>query len=204
MNILAIESASTVCGASIFLESKLVELDEIDEPRIHGKRLPVIIHKILNKYTVNIDQLDGIAISSGPGSYTGLRIGMSLARGLAAAGEIPIIPVPTLFSMNTSIQQKGIYWLMLHSHKNLIYTQRYLSGEPDSEIELEEYQSMKHTLIYGYNLENICDDYKSIPPSVKSVGKLALKNCNKWMEEDINQVSPSYITNFNISKVNSG
>ena len=204
MNILAIESASTICGVALFLNNKLIELDEIDQPKIHGTRLPVIIHEILNNHSVNIDQLDGIAISSGPGSYTGLRIGMSLARGLAASGEIPIIPVPTLFSMNENIQQKGIYWLMLHSHKNFIYTQRYRSGEPDSEIELEEYQSVKHALIYGYNLENICDDYKSIPPSVKSVGKLALKNCNKWMEEDINQVSPRYITNFNISKVNSG
>ena len=201
MNILAIESASTVCGASIFLESKLVELDEIDEPRIHGKRLPVIIHNILNKHTVNIDQLDGIAISSGPGSYTGIRIGMSLDRGLAAAGEIPIIPVPTLFSMNTTIQQKGIYWLMLHSHKNFVYAQRYHSGEPDSEILFEEYQAEKHAPVYGYNLENFCENYESIPPSAKSVGELALQNYDKWVEVDINKVSPNYITNFNVGKV---
>ena len=201
MNILAIESASTVCGASIFLESNLVELDEIDEPRILGKRLPVIIHNILNKHTVNIDQLDGIAISSGPGSYTGLRIGMSLARGLAATGEIPIIPVPTLFSMNTTIQQKGIYWLMLHSHKNLVYAQRYHSGEPDSEILFEEYQEEKHAPAYGYNLENLCEDYESIPPSAKPVGELALQNYDKWVEVDINKVSPNYITNFNVGKV---
>ena len=104
MNILAIESASTVCGVALFLTNQLVELDEIDQPRIHGKRLPVIIHNILNNHSTSIDQLDGIAISSGPGSYTGLRIGMSIARGLAAAGEIPLIPVPTLFSMNLNLQ----------------------------------------------------------------------------------------------------
>ncbi len=202
MNILAIESASTVCGASIFLENKLVELDEIDQPRIHGKRLPVIIHNILNKHTVNIDQLDGIAISSGPGSYTGLRIGMSLARGLAASGGIPIIPVPTLFTMNVQIKQKGKYWIMLHSHKDLVYAQRYHSGEPDSEIVLEEYNAEKHKLVYGYNLNYFCNDYKSIPPSVQSVGELALKNYDKWMEADLNNVSPNYTTNFNIGKVN--
>ena len=105
--------------------------------------------------------------------------------------------------MNENIIQKGIYWLMLHSHKNLVYTQRYRSGQPDSKIELEEFQSAKHTLIYGYNLSNICEDYKSIPPSVESVGKLALQNFNKWMEKDINQVSPQYITNFNSTNVNS-
>ena len=196
MNILSIESASTVCGTALFLNSELVKLDEIDEPKIHGKRLPVIIHRILNDYLVKIDQLDGIAISSGPGSYTGLRIGMSIARGLAASGEIPIIPVATLFSMNLHIQQKGLYWLMLHSHKDLVYTQSYHSGQPNSEINFEKYNSEKHKLIYGFNLKNICKNYKSISPSAKSVGELALKNYDKWLERDLNQVSPNYITNI--------
>ena len=202
MNILAIESASTVCGVALFFNSKLVELNEIEQPKIHGKRLPVIIHDILHNYTINIDQIDSIAISSGPGSYTGLRIGMSIARGLAASGKIPIIPVPTLFSMNFHIQRIGIYWLMLHSHKNLVYSQRYHSGEPDSGIFFEEYQPKKNTLIYGYNLGDLCEDYISILPSAKSVGELALKNYDKWVETDINLVSPNYITNFNLGKLN--
>ena len=201
MNILAIESASTVCGTALFLDNKMVEMDEIIQARIHGERLPFIIDNILKNNKIKMADLDGIAISEGPGSYTGLRIGMSLARGLASAGGIPIIPVPTLFSMNVNIQQKGKYWLLLHSHKNQVYAQRYHSGEPDSKIVFEEYQSEKHALIYGYNLENICEDYQSIPPSAKSVGKLALQNYEKWMESDINQVSPNYITNFNIGKV---
>ena len=201
MNILAIESSSTICGVALFLNNKLIELDEIDQPKIHGTRLPVIIHEILNNHSVNIDQLDGIAISSGPGSYTGLRIGMSLARGVAAAGNLPIIPVCTLFSMNANIQQNGIYWIMLHSHKNLVYTQRYHSGKPDSEIIFEEFQSEKDALIYGYNLDNFCQNYKSIPPSSKSVGELALQNYDKWMEVNLNKVSPNYVTNFNLGKV---
>jgi len=201
MDIFAIESASTVCGAALFLNSTLVELDEIDEPRIHGKRLPVIIHDILNKHSITIDQLGGIAVSSGPGSYTGLRIGMSIARGLAASGEIPIIPVPTLFAMNSQIQQGGIYCLMLHSHRNFVYTQRYHSGVPDSNIGFKEYQPQKQVPIYGYNLENFCGCYKSIAPSAKSVGELALQNYDKWMEVNLNKVSPNYVTNFNLGKV---
>ena len=195
MNILAIESASTVCGCALFINSDLIELDEIDQARIHGKRLPVIINDILNNHSVTIDQLDGIAISSGPGSYTGLRIGMSLARGLAAARVIPIIPVPTLFSMNAHIQQEGTYWLMLHSHKKFVYTQCYHSGEPKSEIIFEEYQSDKHSLIYGYNLDNLCENYHSIPPSAQSVGELALQNYDQWKETNQNNISPNYITN---------
>ena len=201
MNILAIESASTVCGVALFLNNRLIELDEIRQSRIHGARLPVIIHDILNNYSVNIDQLNGIAISSGPGSYTGLRIGMSLARGLAVAGNIPIIPVPTLFAMNAHIKKKGIYWLMLHSHKNLVYVQRYHSGEYVSEVKFEEYKAKKYSLIYGYNLEKICEDFMPAPPSARSVGELAMQNYDKWMEKDLNRVSPNYITNFNLGKV---
>ena len=91
---------------------------------------------------------------------------------------------------------------MLHSHKNLVYTQRYYSGIPNSEISFEEYQRAKHIPVYGYNLENICEDYKSIPPSAKSVGELALQNYNQWVELDLNQVSPNYITYVNLGKMN--
>ena len=202
MNILAIESASTVCGAALLLNSQLIELDEIEQPRIHGKKFPVFIYDILNNHTINVDQLDGISISSGPGSYTGLRIGMSIAKGLASASNIPIIPVPTLLAMNVCIQQNGIYWVILHSHKKHVYAQRYNSGIPDSSISFEEYQREKHVSVYGYNLENICEDYKSIPPSAQSVGELALENYNQWVELDINQVSPNYITNINLGKMN--
>ena len=51
MNILAIESASTVCGVALFLNNRLIELDEIRQSRIHGARLPVIIYDILNNYS---------------------------------------------------------------------------------------------------------------------------------------------------------
>ena len=88
MNILAIESASTVCGTALFINDKMVEIDEIIKPRIHGERLPVIIDNILKKNKIEVADLDGIATSEGPGSYTGLRIGMSLAKGLAVTTGI--------------------------------------------------------------------------------------------------------------------
>ena len=88
--------------------------------------------------------MNAIAVSSGPGSYTGLRIGMSLAKGLAAAGEIPIIPVPTLEVMNSQITQNGSYWLLLHSHKNMVFSQRFNSGNIDSKIECDVFDLGKY------------------------------------------------------------
>ena len=201
MNLLAIESATTVCGVAIFLNGELTELDEVNQARVHGKRLPVIVNKLLSVHSISIKKLDGIAISSGPGSYTGLRIGMSLAKGLAAAGHIPIIPVPTLFAMNTAIHHVGIYWVLLHSHKNMVYAQRYHSGKPDSDVECVEFRLDRHTPLYGFNLDILCEDYVPTSPSANLVGKLALQYYYDWRETDLNQIRPNYITHFNLKKV---
>jgi len=200
MNLMAIESASTVCGVSLFIKGKLIEIDEIFQPRIHGERLPVIIEKLLSKHSVKVEQLNAIAVSSGPGSYTGLRIGMSLAKGLAAAGEIPIIPVPTLEVMNLQITQNGSYWLLLHSHKNMVFSQRFNSGNIDSEIECDVFDLGKYKPLFGFNLDSVCGstDYEKAPPSSKNVGELAMQHFEDWVEEDLNKVTPNYITNFNL------
>ena len=202
MNILAIESASTVCGTALFLNSKLVELDEITQPRIHGERLPVIVNRILSNHSMEVSELNAIAVSEGPGSYTGLRIGMSLAKGLAAAVDIPIISVPTLEVMNAGISRQGLYWVLLHSHKNVVFAQRFCSGKPDSEIECELFSAEKYLQRFGFNLDTVCDssEYESTPPSAKFVGELALQYYDIWVESDLNQITPNYVTNFNLGK----
>ena len=203
MNILAIESASTVCGTALFINSKLVEIDEITQPRIHGERLPVIVNRILSNHSMEVSELNVIAVSAGPGSYTGLRIGMSLAKGLAAAVSIPIISVPTLEVMNAGISRDGVYWVLLHSHKNVVFAQRFCSGKPDSEIECELFSGEKYLQRFGFNLDTVCgsSDYESSPPSAKFVGELALQFYDKWAESDLNQITPNYVTNFNLGKI---
>ena len=125
MNILAIESASTICGVALFLENKLIEIDEVNKSRVHGERIPTIVNKLIKKYDFSLSNLDGIAVSSGPGSYTGLRIGMSFAKGLALAAGVPIIPIPTMEVINHNINDKGSYYILLYSHKNLVFQQLF-------------------------------------------------------------------------------
>ena len=200
MNILAIESASTVCGTALFLEDKMVDMDEITKPRIHGEYLPVVVNNILSNHSMKVTDLDGIAVSSGPGSYTGLRIGMSLAKGLAVTEGIPIIPVPTLQVMNRGISREGIYWVLLHSHKNVVFSQRFTSGVPDSEIGCENFDLEKYIHLFGFNLDTICSplDYICSPPSSTYVGELAIQNYDKWAKSDLNRITPNYVTNFDL------
>ena len=203
MNILAIESASTVCGTALFIKDKIVDMDEITKPRVHAELLPVIIDNIITNHSLMVADLDGIAVSSGPGSYTGLRIGMSLAKGLAVSGGIPIIPIPTLHVMNRGISREGIYWVLLHSHKNMVFAQRFASGKPDSEVECEVIDMERYIHPHGFNLDTICNpsDYKCSPPSSAYVGELAIQFYDKWAEFDLNQITPHYVTNINLLNV---
>jgi len=203
MNILAIESASTVCGTALFLEDQIVDMDEITKPRIHGEHLPVIIDNILTNNSLIVADLDGIAVSSGPGSYTGLRIGMSLAKGLTVSEGIPIISVPTLQVMNRGISREGVYWVLLHSHKNVVFAQRFVSGKTDSQIECEIFDVHRYIHPCGYNLDKICNplDYECSPPSSAYVGELAIQFYDKWVEPNLNKITPNYVTNFNLGNV---
>ena len=148
-------------------------------------------------------ELDLVAVGTGPGSYTGLRIGMSLAKGLAVTEGIPIIPVPTLQVMNKRISREGAYWVLLHSHKNVVFSQRFVSGDPDSPIECEVFDLRKYVHPYGFNLDTICNssNYVSSAPSSQYVGELAIEFYDKWVESDLNQITPNYVTNFNIRNV---
>ena len=203
MNLLAIESASTVCGVALFLDNKLIEIDEIDKPRIHGERLPITIDKLIKKYELELSCLDAIAVSSGPGSYTGLRIGMSFAKGLAMAANIPIIPVPTLEAMNYNIDNNGLYYIVLYSHKNFVFQQRFQNGNPILPISCEVFDSDKLKPLFGYNMSKIIklSEKELAPMSAKSVGELAIKNFSKWKIHNLSEVSPDYVTDFKLGEI---
>ena len=96
MNCIAIETSTNICSVALFREKKIINIKEINKPRSHSTELGIMINNLLEQSKVEIEILDFIALSSGPGSFTGLRIGSSLAKGIAYSLGIPIVMVPTL------------------------------------------------------------------------------------------------------------
>jgi tRNA threonylcarbamoyladenosine biosynthesis protein TsaB len=96
MTILGLETATAVCGAAVVRDGECLAERSIEAAQVHSEKLVVLIEEALCACALKTADLDGIAISIGPGSYTGLRIGLSVAKGLAYALGRSLLAVPTL------------------------------------------------------------------------------------------------------------
>ncbi|HEY6193114.1 MAG TPA: tRNA (adenosine(37)-N6)-threonylcarbamoyltransferase complex dimerization subunit type 1 TsaB [Bacteroidota bacterium] len=96
MTVLAIETATAVCAASVVRDGAVLAESRVESRHVHSEKLLPMMDEAFRSAGVAPAQIDGIAVSIGPGSFTGLRIGLSVAKGLAYAWEKPLIPVQTL------------------------------------------------------------------------------------------------------------
>lgn len=97
--ILCIETATPVCSVALCNRNGAVALKESGEDKSHASRLTIFIEELLRETGVKAGSLEAVAVSKGPGSYTGLRIGVSAAKGIAYAASVPLIAVDTTLSM---------------------------------------------------------------------------------------------------------
>jgi tRNA threonylcarbamoyladenosine biosynthesis protein TsaB len=105
--ILHLETATKVCSVALSLNGKLHQLEEIaDDQYAHGEQLTLLIEKVLKQASITPRDLVAVSVSSGPGSYTGLRIGVSTAKGLCYALGIPLIAVDSLSALANPAREK--------------------------------------------------------------------------------------------------
>ena len=97
--ILCLETSTQVCSVALCNEAGVVALRESTENKSHASLVTVFIEGLLSEAGINATDLEAIAVSRGPGSYTGLRIGVSVAKGIAYAASVPLIGVDTMASM---------------------------------------------------------------------------------------------------------
>lgn len=103
--ILCIETSTPVCSVAVVSEESILALAELSEGNAHASMLTTLIDEAVRKAEISLQQLDAIAISMGPGSYTGLRVGMSTTKGLCYALDKPLIAVDTLQSLAARFMQ---------------------------------------------------------------------------------------------------
>ena len=126
MRILAVDTATTSCSVAIVDKTSLLSEFTIDREETHSKHLMDMIKAVLRMAGLNFSDLDGFAVTRGPGSFTGLRIGLSTIKGLAVASEKPVVGVSSLEALAFQVSySRDLICPILDARKGEVYFSRY-------------------------------------------------------------------------------
>lgn len=125
--ILQIETSTTSCSVALAENGALLSVKELNERNIHASHITLFVEEVLKLSGKSMSELNAVAVSKGPGSYTGLRIGVSAAKGLCYALDIPLIAVSTLQAMaaglrNKFTQKDVLFCPMIDARRMEVYT----------------------------------------------------------------------------------
>lgn len=212
--ILHIESATKACSVALSLNGNQVSLKEINSDQyVHGECLNLFIEEVLNDANVDISDLKAISISSGPGSYTGLRIGVSSVKGLCYGLGIPLISIPTLDALHSLAQRKykdQSICVMLDARRMEVYSQIWNNGNlvlkqlSADILDQNSYNEFEPFVCVGDGCEKIRDIWKSRPIQIdtslfpSAVGQIELAY-TMFLNGDFVDVAgfiPNYLKEF--------
>ena len=209
MKILAIETSSNICGITYRKDGENIYTVESDSKRKHAEILPSYYYEIKNQSSFELSDLDGISISIGPGSFTGLRVGLSFAKGLAFSRDLPLIPVPTLMSIAHVSKQDGTIGVLLHSHGDKVYYQSFQNFDntivPKNIVDIYSWKEVSENdsgelKWVHWGCENFAHEFQNnikVQPSSTSIAELGEIYFNDWVEKDPKMIVPDYISPFN-------
>ncbi|WBX73527.1 tRNA (adenosine(37)-N6)-threonylcarbamoyltransferase complex dimerization subunit type 1 TsaB [Tenacibaculum pacificus] len=213
--ILNIETATKNCSVSLAKNGETLAIRELNDGNYsHAEKLHPFIQEILKEVNITTNAIDAVAVSKGPGSYTGLRIGVSTAKGMCFAIDKPLISIETLASLAHSISiEEGVIVPMLDARRMEVYSAVYnKSYEKVREIKAEiiDENSFKDELSKGkvYFLGDgaakckdviVNDNAIFIDDEFPSAKQMALLSYNKYKKNDIEDVAyfePFYLKDF--------
>lgn len=212
--ILHLETSTKVCSVALSRNGELIAVKETEEDGYsHGENLTLFIQDVLNQATISTKQLSAISVASGPGSYTGLRIGVSTAKGLCYPLSIPLIAIDSLKSL-TEIAKKTTISLnlcaLIDARRMEVYNAIYdASGKQLKEISADiinesSYLEYEPFLYFGDGAEKLneiwedrnCTPNLSIKSSAIGQVKLAYEKFQAGLFEDLAYFEPFYLKDF--------
>jgi tRNA threonylcarbamoyladenosine biosynthesis protein TsaB len=221
--IICVETATNLCSVALCNSEGVISLRESDESRSHAALLTVYIEEIFKENGIMASDLEAIAVSKGPGSYTGLRIGVSVAKGIAYAASIPLIGIETTKSMfwgisgireiNHEANNSTFFCPMLDARRMEIYyaiydvsgnTVKDISAEIINEGSFSNFPESQKFILFGdgaakckevIKRANISfdDDFRI---SASHMYKPVLQALNDHKFEDVAYFEPLYLKDF--------
>lgn len=224
--ILNLETATTVCSVSLAKDGESIAFKELDSGYSHAENLTLFIQDVISSANIAMADIDAIAVSKGPGSYTGLRIGVSTAKGLAYSLNKPLISVDTLQHLSLALSEsttrnfdaKSLFCPMLDARRMEVFCGIYdinnqliqpISAEIIDSNSFKKILDTQELVFFGNGAEK-CKEalsnhpnatfIKNIHLSAKNMNKLSYKAFKSNNFEDIAYFEPYYLKDFMLNK----
>ncbi|MBQ2034242.1 MAG: tRNA (adenosine(37)-N6)-threonylcarbamoyltransferase complex dimerization subunit type 1 TsaB [Alistipes sp.] len=221
--ILCIETGTDICSVGLARDGELVSLRESDEGRDHAKNVAVFVDELLRENDVAAEELSAVAVGMGPGSYTGLRIGVSFAKGLCYGLQIPLVAVGSLDSLVQVAREDyeagiidveqwndAVLCPMVDARRMEVYTQMFdAKGQSLNEVKAEiiaedsfaEWRNGRPFVIFGNGAAKCQEVLKdailvNVTPSARGLAALAHQRFEAGQTEDIAYFEPFYLKDF--------
>ncbi len=223
--ILLIETGTDICSVGIARDGELLSLRESDEGRDHAKKVACFVDELLRETGVQPDELDAVAVGMGPGSYTGLRIGVSFAKGLCYGLEKPLIAIGSLDALAAVAREDyeaGILDIdawegarlcpMVDARRMEVYTQIFdTQGSPLTEVSAEvigeeSFLEFRHKegqplVIFGNGAAKCREllpdaHWVQVAPSARGLARPAQEAFDAGKFEDVAYFEPFYLKDF--------
>lgn len=220
--ILCIDTATDICSVALAEDGVVVAFRDSENERSHAKMLAVFIDELLKTASLRVADLDAVAISMGPGSYTGLRIGVSTAKGICYGANKPLIAISTLEAMCYGVEKEFLLWNnlsdfyfcpMIDARRMEVYTALFDSKVKNTmqiqamvvdENSFKECLEKKPVLFFGSGAQKLTPIFKQanalfyhdFKHSASYMGKMVEEKFMKKDFEDVAYFEPFYLKDF--------
>lgn len=211
MKILAIDTSSPICSVAILEDDKLIDKNELNDGKTHSENLMPLLDELLNRNKLELKDIELIACCVGPGSFTGIRIGVASIKPIAEVLNIKVASVMSLETLARSVEGKNIIVSLIDARNNQVYCgifdeqynkkEEYLADDINEIIEvLKKYETLYfvgngaelHKELLTNSLKNV-EFSKKNNQSAENVGKIGYK---KYLENDLctaDTIMPVYL-----------
>jgi len=220
--ILCIETSTTMCSVAIGNEQGVLMHKETNNGYTHAENLHVFIDEVLTGAAISKSAIDAVCVGKGPGSYTGLRIGVSTAKGIAYALNIPLISMNTLLNLSVGVMSKkpqsALLCPMLDARRMEVYTALYDTNGIEvaatkaliiNETSMAELANKGEILLFGdgaTKCKDYCVHYSNITflqnqfPSALNMIEYSVQRFQQKQFEDVAYFEPFYLKEFYTGK----
>ncbi|MCC9136501.1 tRNA (adenosine(37)-N6)-threonylcarbamoyltransferase complex dimerization subunit type 1 TsaB [Pontibacter silvestris] len=221
--LLALETSSTVCSVALYKEQQLLGSAELQIEKSHSSHITVMVSQLLENCGITLKELNAVAVSGGPGSYTGLRIGSSTAKGLCFSLDIPLLEVSTLYGLaaqvinSTPNPEQFLFCPMIDARRMEVYAcildHQLQELVPVAPVVLaadtfQEQLRERRIIFFGSGAgkfkELVVNNSNAlfidgVLPSAKPIGQLALQKYEAHAFEDVAYYEPFYLKDVYIT-----